>query len=189
VVAGAACDQAARLREQRVVHAEERLAEADTARVAVVEEDARLVQVVRNVPGIGHRALVAGADREAEILPIAHQQELSHLLHREGQARHAVAAILEAERQRRHEHARQRQPVRRRVHLLLRQVELAAADVLVRVELDLLEAHDARHHAHVAVRLEREGGHRRQRGLSRRIGRGRRNDRGLAVEDVEDRDA
>jgi hypothetical protein len=37
------------------------------------------------------------------------------------------------------------------VHLLLRQIELAGADVLVGVELDLLEAHDPRHHVHLAV--------------------------------------
>ena len=44
-----------------------------------------------------------------------------------------------------------RQPVRRRVHLLLGQIQLAGADVLVRVELDLLEADDARDDVDLAV--------------------------------------
>ena len=48
--------------------------------------------------------------------------------------------------------ARNRQPVRRRVHLLLGQIQLARSDVLVRVELDLLEADDARDDVDLAVR-------------------------------------
>ena len=47
---------------------------------------------------------------------------------------------------------RNRQPVGRRVHLLLRQIQLARADVLVRVELDLLETDDTRDDLDFAVR-------------------------------------
>ncbi len=55
------------------------------------------------------------------------------------------------ERQRRHDRGRNRQPVRRGVHLLLGQIQLAGPDVLVRVELDLLEADDARDDVDLAV--------------------------------------
>ena len=41
------------------------------------------------------------------------------------------------------------------VHLLFRQIQLARADVLVRVELDFLEAHHARHDVDFPVRSNR----------------------------------
>ena len=85
--------------------------------------------------------------------PIAHQQQLRDVVHRKRQADHAVAPIVAAVRQRRHHRRRDRQPVRRRVHLLLGQIQLARTDVLVGVELDLLEADDARDDVDFAVRL------------------------------------
>jgi len=56
----------------------------------------------------------------------------------------AVAAIVGRIRQQTHHRLGNRQAVRRRVHLLLGEIEFARTDVLVGVELDLLEAHDLR---------------------------------------------
>ena len=53
--------------------------------------------------------------------------------------------------------ARHAQPVRGRVHLLLRQIQLAGADILIRVELDLLEAHHLRGYVDLAVVAPRAG--------------------------------
>src|SRR3989338_1867231 len=80
-------------------------------------------------------------------MAVAHQEELRNLPHRKREADNAVTSIVWRKRQLSHDRGRNRQPVRRRVHLLLWQIQLSRADVLVRVELDLLEAHDARYHA------------------------------------------
>ena len=73
-------------------------------------------------------------------MAIAHEEQLCHLPHREREADNAVASVVGCVRQRRHDGVGNRQPICGGVHLLLGQVELAGADVLVRVELDLLEA-------------------------------------------------
>ena len=86
-------------------------------------------------------------------MPIAHEEELRDLAQREREADDAVAAIVGRKRQAGHHARRDRQPVRRRVHLVLGQIELARPDVLVRVELDLLEADDARDDVDLAVRF------------------------------------
>ena len=65
---------------------------------------------------------------------------------------HAVTPIVGRVRQQRHRRCRNRQPVRRGVHLLLGQIQLAGTDVFIRVELDLLEADHARDHVHFAMR-------------------------------------
>ena len=88
-------------------------------------------------------------------MPVAHEQQLRDLFQREGQADDAVAPVVGGERQLRHHARRNRQPVRRRVHLLFGQIQLARSDVFVGVELDLLEADDARHDVHFAVRRGR----------------------------------
>ena len=53
--------------------------------------------------------------------------------------------------ERREKRGREVQPERRRVHLLLGHGELARTHVLVRIELDFLEADDLAVHLHVAV--------------------------------------
>ena len=179
--AGAAGDEFAGARHQVAVHPEQRLAEADAAGVVVVDEHPGLVAVLesrrprRGGPRGGGRlpvlrGLPRGADGDADVARVAHQQQLRDLAHGVRHPHHAVPAVVAAERQRGHELPRDRQPVRRRVHLALGKVELARPDVLVRVELDLLEPHDARHDVHVAVRRERPGP------LARRGGRVERRD-------------
>jgi len=114
----------------------------------------------------GHRfvALLAAANRHANVLPIAHQEQLRHLPHRKRQAHHAVTAIVRRERKRRHDRHRYGQPIRGGMHLLFGKVELSRSNVLVRVELDLLETDDAGRHVYLAVRgdarplFDRSGG-------------------------------
>ena len=65
-----------------------------------------------------------------------------------------IAPIVGGKRKRRHHGFGNRQPVRRRVHLLLGQIELARTDVLVRVELDLLEPDHARRDVDLALRSQ-----------------------------------
>ena len=87
-------------REQLVVHAEQRLAEADAARIVVVDEDARLVAIGARPPPAPpvarRRRVVAAADRDADVVAVAHQQQLRDLPHRERQADDAVAPIVGA---------------------------------------------------------------------------------------------
>ena len=111
------------------MHAIQRRAEADASRVVVVDED----------PG----ALCFGVDGDADVVAVAHQQQLRDLLHRVREADHAVAPVVRRVGQLRHDGLRDGEPVRRRVHLLLGQIELAGADILVRLEADLLEPDDA----------------------------------------------
>ena len=83
---------------------------------------------------------------------IAHEQQLCHLPHPERETHDAVAPIVRRVRQQRHHGIWNTEPERRRVHLLFRQIEIARADVLVGVELDLLESHHARDDVHLAMR-------------------------------------
>ena len=159
-LARAAGDQIARALEQQRVHVEQRPAEADAAGIVVVDEDVRLRRrAPSGTPSAAARARRtlerAAVDREADVVAVAHQQQLRDVLHRERQADDAVAPVVAAERQRRHDRRRNRQPVRRRVHLLFGQIQLARADVLVGVELDLLEPDDARDDVDFAVRSSR----------------------------------
>ncbi len=143
------------------VHAEERLAEADAARVVVVDENPVQARACRARPAYGpaspapaHPACpLDPIDRDPDVVAIAHEQQLRDLPHRERQPDDAVAPIVGRVRQRAHHRLRDRQPVGRRVHLLLGQIELARPDVFVRVELDLLEPDDPRHHVDFAVRM------------------------------------
>ena len=138
----------------------QRRREADAAGERVVQVDARFVaEVLGHRRAAAHRAglalrVVALPERQPHVAAVAHQQQRRHVLHREAQAHHAVALLVLRPGQRLHDRPRHAQPVAGRVHLLLRQVEFARADVLVRVELDLLEADDARRDVHVTV-----GGH------------------------------
>src|SRR5438477_844851 len=122
--------------EELVVHAVQGLAESDAAGIVVVHEDLR---------GKGVRPLfrLVGRNRDADVVTIAHQQQLRHLPHRIRQSDDAVTTIIGRIWQRAHDRWRNRQPIGRRVQLLLRQIQLAGADVLVRIELDLLEPYDA----------------------------------------------
>src|SRR5690349_4240914 len=96
MLAFASGNQLPRAREQVVVHAEQWLAEADAARVVVVDEDARLVRELRrhalsNIERLtvsretGIVSLFAAPNRDSNILAIAHQQQLRDLPHRERQ--------------------------------------------------------------------------------------------------------
>ena len=136
------------------VHAEQRRAEADAARIVVVEVHVRV-----RVAGRGrrrtaaHRGLAgAGVDRDAEVAPVAHQQQLRDGEHRVRKATHAVTPVVGRVRHVEQHGARHGEPVGRRVHLLLGQIEVARTDVLVGVEANLLEADHARHDMDVAVR-------------------------------------
>ena len=151
-------NQGACLTEQLIVHAKKRLAEADPARVVVVHEHAGLVEFRKRPRGkcAGpcrrvRRATLARAYGDPDVLAVAHQQELRHVPHRERQPDYAVTPFARAERQCRHHLARQRQPVRCGVHLLLGQVQFPRPDVLVGVELDLLESNHARDNVHLPV--------------------------------------
>ena len=128
--------------------AEERRAEADAAGIVVVDEDARPAPC--SAPGsrwchrCRSRCRRRGDRTSAAAAPtcrIANDRPTTPS--RRSSAAHGSTPITAR---------RNRQPVGRRVHLLLGQIELARADVLVRVELDLLEADDARHDVDLAVR-------------------------------------
>ena len=163
MVALAPGDELARTAEQIGVHAVERRREADAARERVVEIDARLVaKAFGNGRASAHRChlalgVVTLPEGQAHVAHVAHEQQRGHVLHGEAETHDAVALVVLRPRQRLHRGARHRQPVAGRVHLLLGQVELARADVLIRVELDLLEAHDPRRHVYVAVRSHLPG--------------------------------
>ena len=94
VLARALGDQRARARQQLVVHPVERLAEADAARIVVVDED-----LLRAGDAAGAEVSVAGVDRDADVVAVAHQQQLRDLLHRERQTDDAVAPIVGRVRQ------------------------------------------------------------------------------------------
>jgi hypothetical protein len=128
----------------------------EAARIVVVDEDSRLGrQRLGHAPhssGAARTLERAAVDRQADIVSVAHQEELRDVLHREREPDHAVAAIVPPACERRHDGRWDRQPVRRRVHLLLGEIQLTRADVLVGVELDLLEADHTRDDVHFAVR-------------------------------------
>src|SRR6185436_12013584 len=154
------------LRQQPVVQPIERLGQPDPARIGVVDEHVRLVVLAwrRLVPPAPHAgpepqqpaldprlSLPVVPDRDPEVVPVAHQEERCELAERVRQGDDAVAPLLKGIRQRSHHRARHREPVRGGVHLVLGHRQLARADVLVGVELDLLEAHDLRGDVHLAV--------------------------------------
>ena len=154
-------DQLARARDERLVHAEQRLAEADAARVVVVEKDRRRrpTAPADRRPSTSHppsrrrprsRRRPTRRDRACRTSAAAARRCASHT---PGRARRRADPPCRTAAS--PSRARDRQPVRRRVHLLLGQIQLARPDVLVRVELDLLEPDDARHDVHLAVRAHR----------------------------------
>ena len=106
-LARAARDQLARPLQQRRVHVEERPAEADAAGIVVVDEDVRLRRPALRgrSPFPPVRVVLlqrAAVDRDADVVPVAHQQQLRHVPHRERQPDHPVAPIVAAVRQRAH---------------------------------------------------------------------------------------
>ena len=142
-------------REQLVVHGEQRLAESDAARIVVVDEDARLV-ADRHRPG--RRRAGRRSCRSASIeMPMSWRSHISSSCAtcRIANDRPTTPSRRSSDAIRQRGHHAPRGIVSqyaRRVHLLLGQIELARADVLVRVELDLLEADDARDDVDFAVR-------------------------------------
>ena len=93
---------------------------------------------------VGVVGLASATDRNADVVAVAHQEQLRHLAHREREADNAVASVVGCIRQRRHDglwHGRT--VITPKVQLLFGQVQLTGAYVLVGVELDLLEANDA----------------------------------------------
>ena len=121
VIAGAAGDELARAGHQLVVHRKQRLAEPDAARVVVVDEHARLVQVAQHEPSLPRRSrrrrrATAGPSSPAPIeIPMSCRSHISRSCAtcRIAKARpdDAVAPVLEAVRQRRHHLPRQREPL------------------------------------------------------------------------------
>ena len=78
-------DEIVRATAQFLVHAEQRLAEANSARIVVVDKNARLVGHRHGLPHAGEVrlfALFSAANRYADVVAITHQQELSDLAHR-----------------------------------------------------------------------------------------------------------
>ena len=127
VLAFAPGNQLARAAPQFVVHRKQRLTEADATGIVVVDEDARLVRQRHRLAGpreIRVVGFVSASDRDADVLPIAHQQQLRDLPHRERQAHHAVTPVVGRKRQRSDDRRGDGQPVRGRMHLLLGKIEL-----------------------------------------------------------------
>src|SRR5262245_42373920 len=83
--------------EKLVMHPKQRLAEPNAAGVVVVHEHAR--------------ALSIHVERDADVLAIAHQQQLSHLLHRKRQPDDSVTTIVGGIRQSCRHGGRNRHPV------------------------------------------------------------------------------
>ena len=102
-----AVDQIARALQQIEMHVVQRTAEANAARVVVVDEDVRLrgkrlgnaslrpADAIRSVE-------TSTVDGQPDIVPVAHQQELGDVLHREREANHPVPPRIAAKRQPRH---------------------------------------------------------------------------------------
>ena len=67
--------------------------------------------------------MISAADRNADVLTVAHQQQLRDLSHRERQTHDTITTIVSREWQRADDLARQRQPERGGVHLLFGQIE------------------------------------------------------------------
>ena len=137
--------------EQLVVHAEQRLAEADAARIVVVDEDRAGSAVALRCRS--RCRCRAGRTSAAAARSAASQTPGPTTPSRRSSGAYGSAAITPRGIVSQYDG---------RVHLLLGQIELARPDVLVRVELDLLEADDARHDVDFAVRpahrLGRYGG-------------------------------
>src|SRR5439155_18696697 len=92
-------NQMPRAAQELAVHAEQRLAEAGAARIIVVDEQARArvagqLRTLRGPPE-GRLGLFACVNRDADVVPIAHEEQLRHLANGEREADDAVAAIVE----------------------------------------------------------------------------------------------
>src|ERR1700723_1422933 len=153
VPARASADEFARAFQQHVRKPIEWLAETDPTRIGVVEIKVRFKELSyvrcarcrKILPvDLGSCAGRTLPHRSAKISPVAHEQESSYGSQGIEQSKDAVLSLGKRERQFPQQTAPQRQPESRRVHLVLRQFELSRADVLVREELDLLEAHNLR---------------------------------------------
>src|SRR5262249_15677188 len=103
-----------RTRQQLVVHVVERRAESDAARIIVVDEDSRTWLATCGYSVALHLTeglALRGIDRDADVVGVAHQQELSDLPHGVGETHDAVSPIVGGERQLRHDVGWNRQPV------------------------------------------------------------------------------
>ncbi len=119
---------------------EEPLAEADAAGNFVIDEDGRAA---------GEGRLGLGVD--AEIARIAHQVERRDVAEDVGQPGDCAGELLAVDLP--GQLVRHRHPVGRGVHLLLRDVDLAPAEIFVGVQTNLLELRHQRRDQHLAVRL------------------------------------
>src|SRR5882762_5395870 len=88
---------------------------------------------------IGRRTL---ADGGAEVTTVAHEEERGNRLERVQQAKHAALALAYAEWEGFEQRTLQRDPVRRRVHFVFGEFELAVSDIFISEEFDFLEADD-----------------------------------------------
>jgi hypothetical protein len=105
-----------RLLQERVVHAKQGFAESNTTGIVVEQKD----------PGIVILAgLIAAVDGNSQIMTIAHEKKRGHVPYGIRQPHDAIAPIVGRKRKRGHQLPGNRQPVRRRVHLLLWQIQLS----------------------------------------------------------------
>jgi hypothetical protein len=154
------------------VRSEERLGESDSPGVCVVEieigfeellqigwrcvsetrgsESICRIKVGRGGHGMpcpyqlggGIRSGWAFTDRGTEIAAVAHEQQCGDRGKCVKKAEHAALAFADAEGKRFEQRPLQRDPVRRRVHFVFGELELAVTDVLIREEFYFLEADD-----------------------------------------------
>src|SRR5262245_37740290 len=86
-LAGTTLDQLARPGDERLVHAEQRLTEADATRIVVVEIDRRrrrqfsLLSRSRRTTDTGRAGYAHAIDRKAEIVAVAHQEKRRDVPH------------------------------------------------------------------------------------------------------------
>src|SRR4029450_3175356 len=147
-----ACDQSPRLGEKLAMQAEQRLTEADATWIVVVNAQPWTLVGSYLQAAAGRIQLLACVDRNADIVAVAHEQQLGDLPECIRQADYTVTPIVSGVWQGCHRGDRNRQPIRGCVHLVFRKIQLARPHVLVRIELDLLETNDARHDVDFAVR-------------------------------------
>ncbi len=92
------------------------------------------------------------ADGRSQIAAIAHEQQCRDRGECVEQPKHATLALVDAVRQRFEQRSFQCDPVRRGVHFVFGELELAVANVLIGEKFYFLEAHDLRADQDVAVR-------------------------------------
>ena len=153
-------------REQLGQHLEDALGEPDAARLIVVEVDRRGELVALHELGAhdlarDHLALGRGravAEPRADVADVAEEEDGRQRVEQARERAQPVHELVAMRRDLGEQRRSDGQPRRRRLHLLLRQLDLARADVLHRADLDLLEAHDLLGDEHLALLAPRAPG-------------------------------